>query len=194
MSQTSVPEQNDTSFSDISRITPNIYISDRRTSSMMPILDQHGIRAVLTLGVYPKTDEVLLRYAKKGITSMFVRIDDFPEENIRQHFESTAKFIQGFTGNGKNVLVHCQAGASQSPTIVAHFLMRQMYRAEGEAALVTPKEALEAVFDQIRAGRKIADPNEGFRHQLLQAAEEYYSQAWDRFLETLKEPATETPK
>jgi len=52
-------------------------------------------------------------------------IGDLAQENISQHFDDCFNFIEAALRKGKKVLVHCDAGASRSPTIIAAYLIRK---------------------------------------------------------------------
>ncbi|EPY24572.1 dual specificity protein phosphatase [Strigomonas culicis] len=86
--------------------------------------------------------------------------DDRPEYNIRQHFDRTFDFIESATlRGGTGVLVHCGAGISRAPIIVAAYLVRKLRMPPGQAV----------AFVQRR--RPFASPNAGFVRQLREYAE-----------------------
>jgi dual specificity phosphatase 12 len=82
---------------------------------------------------------------------MHVKVNDVPSENIRKHFNSTFNFIK----RGRT-LIHCAAGISRSPTILAAYLMRK--------DKVTHRQALR----RIAKKRPCISPNPGFIEQLKQ--------------------------
>ena len=54
------------------------------------------------------------------------------------------------------ILVHCAAGVSRSSSFVIAYLMRD------------EKLPYHKAFDKVKAARKWANPNSGFRRQLIQ--------------------------
>lgn len=104
-----------------------------------------------------------------------VAILDLPSENILQYFESAIKFIGEYKEEEKeatcseclrvylddalcseshNVLVHCSAGISRSPTLVLAYMIRKR------------RLTLEEALRQMRCSRSIIDPNFSFIVQL----------------------------
>ena len=86
----------------ISQITQNIYLGN--------IYDAQNIDKLIKLGI----QKVLLL-----ITDEFIKISDFPRENIIKYFGECLLFIN----DDKKVLVHCFAGSSRSATIIIAYLM-----------------------------------------------------------------------
>lgn len=58
----------------------------------------------------------------EGISHIQVRITDSPEQNVEQYFRQVFEFIS-LKRRECNVLVHCLAGLSRSPTFVIGYLM-----------------------------------------------------------------------
>lgn len=81
---------------------------------------------------------------------MQIKINDFNGVDITKYFDETYEFIEENLKNS-NVLVHCQAGISRSPTIIIAYLMKKNK--------MTFLEALNHVF----ALRNEINPNNGFR-------------------------------
>jgi len=86
---------------------------------------------------------------------LIIEIVDRPDENLKQHFTKAIEFIEEGRSQ-KGVLVHCGAGLSRSPSVVAAFLMKTFQ--------VKYQEAI----DLISRARPYVDPNEGFVQQLLE--------------------------
>jgi hypothetical protein len=85
---------------------------------------------------------------------MAITLPDVPSANLTKYFDATFVFIGDSLAAGRAVLVHCGAGCSRSPAIVAAFLMRHQRIG-----------ALAAV-ERLRSVRSSVCPNEGFWRQL----------------------------
>ena len=79
-----------------------------------------------------------------------IKIKDSNEVNIIRYFGECLNFIKG----EEKILVHCRAGKSRSPTIVAAYLMWDK-----------KLKYLDAL-DYIIRKRSIINPNDGFKEQL----------------------------
>lgn len=90
-----------------------------------------------------------------GVSRLRIEIDDDEDEDIARHFEPSATWIHAALSAGPQhrVLVHCQAGVSRSPTIIAYYLMRH----HG----MTWRSALGHI-----GGYRGINPNAGFLRQL----------------------------
>jgi len=87
----------------------------------------------------------------------YMRLDvlDLPSQNIRKHFDTFIEFIDNaLRSKNNNVLVHCSAGISRSPTLVLAYMMKKNHW------------TLEEAFDKMRKLRPIVDPNVSFIIQL----------------------------
>jgi protein-tyrosine phosphatase len=129
----------------LSQITENIYLGNLYDAQNIPNLLKIGIQKVLSL----ITDSQLLFYPKE-IEHKFIKINDFPRENIIQYFGECLLFIE----DNRKILVHCVAGASRSATIVIAYLMWKNQ--------LDYKESAKFV-EQIRP---CINPNYGFVRQL----------------------------
>jgi protein-tyrosine phosphatase len=81
-------------------------------------------------------------------------IDDTTDENINKHFYQVHEIISEAAKESKNVLVHCYAGMSRSPTLIMAYLMIE-YKLNLDQALKLVKER-----------RTFIAPNKGFLRQL----------------------------
>ncbi|KAI9843900.1 MAG: tyrosine protein phosphatase yvh1 [Sclerophora amabilis] len=98
---------------------------------------------------------------------MCIEVDDVEDENLLQHFATSNAFIQDGLDRQGGVLVHCAMGKSRSAACVVAYLMQKHH--------LSPQEALS----QIRRGRPLCEPNEGFMKQL----EVYYEMSCDNRIE-----------
>lgn len=81
-------------------------------------------------------------------------VDDDPNEKISKYFYDTAIIIMKALKENKNVMVHCAAGMSRSPTLVIAYLM------------IANQWTYEEAFGFIKRRRPLAEPNIGFVKQL----------------------------
>ncbi|BFZ56149.1 tyrosine protein phosphatase yvh1 [Savitreella phatthalungensis] len=89
-------------------------------SVKLDVLRRNKITHVLTVcSIHQPPVEVLADLRCKTIAVL-----DHEDANLLQHFNTAIAFIDEARGNGA-VLVHCHAGQSRSPAIVAAYLMRQ---------------------------------------------------------------------
>jgi dual specificity phosphatase 12 len=85
---------------------------------------------------------------------LMIYIEDDPNENLLQHFDEMAKFIDSGLQGGGGVFVHCAMGKSRSAAACVAFLMWKFG--------VGRDEALARVCE----GRAVCEPNLGFMEQL----------------------------
>lgn len=57
-------------------------------------------------------------------TCYVYRIDDGDKEEMRLHLEKIADLIEQTLTTRKNIYLHCMAGRSRSPTVLAYYLMK----------------------------------------------------------------------
>lgn len=81
-------------------------------------------------------------------------IDDDKDERISEYFFSVHKIISNAITDNKNVIVHCAAGMSRSPTLVIAYLM------------IENRWSYEEAFNYVKNKRPIVEPNIGFIKQL----------------------------
>jgi dual specificity phosphatase 12 len=68
-----------------------------------------------------------------------IPVEDSPTEDLLlEHFPRSTEFITSALSAGGKVLVHCQAGVSRSPTVVATYLMEVYGLSPGQAAAKNP--------------------------------------------------------
>ena len=129
----------------ISQITENLYLGNLYDAQNIKYLLKIGIQKVLSL----ITDSQLLCYPKE-IEHKFLKVNDFPRENIIQYFGECLLFIE----DNRKTLVHCVAGASRSATIVIAYIMWKNQLDYKESAKFVEKM------------RPCINPNYGFVRQL----------------------------
>eukprot|EP01099_Mayorella_cantabrigiensis_P004067 TRINITY_DN3055_c0_g1_i1.p1 TRINITY_DN3055_c0_g1~~TRINITY_DN3055_c0_g1_i1.p1 ORF type:complete len:186 (+),score=44.36 TRINITY_DN3055_c0_g1_i1:36-560(+) len=97
-----------------------------------------------------------------GIETLFIKVDDVPQESILPYFEETNHFLDRAFKEQQKVYVHCQAGISRSSTIVISYIMRSRNMNLPEA------------FAFVKERRPIINPNTGFIMQLEKYEEQLF--------------------
>jgi len=123
-----------------------LYLGDLEHARDTKTLKALGITHVLTLGNFG------LDYSEKFVWK-HIDIEDVPESNLLQHFDTCIKFIHSGREEGI-VFVHCLAGMSRSVSTIAAYLMKETGR--------NVARSLQLI--QRKRGR--IKPNPGFREQL----------------------------
>jgi hypothetical protein len=129
-------------------ILPNLYISNEYFPSKKEELLSRNIRRIVNV------TESCPNYFPEDFQYLRVPVKDRVGSDIKQHFREAAAFIEEGLKEGA-VLVHCSAGISRSPTIVASYLMIKYG--------VTSTHALKVL--TIR--RDVVDVNFGFACTLM---------------------------
>lgn len=113
-------------MANLNEITPNIYCSDYDIACTTDILSDNRIYTVISLGD-TKSREVLAAYKKLKIKNYQFDIADNPNQNLADVFLQTYDLILDAVGDGRKVLVHCNAGVSRAPSVIIAYLMRRSY-------------------------------------------------------------------
>jgi protein-tyrosine phosphatase len=150
-----------------SYVCAGIYLSDWRTACLIDYEDvskNYNIGLVITAMTADEVDYYGIEASVdfKGAAWSWLAVQDDDAEPIGGHFKDICQAIDAVRAEGKAVLIHCMAGVSRSPTLVAAYLMHNRR--------ITAAEAL----GYLKERRACVDPNAGFRHQLL---------AWEAELE-----------
>lgn len=97
-------------------------------------------------------------------------ISDEPHRNIYQFFESSYRIILQAIRQNRNILIHCRAGISRSPTILVAFFL-SCIRCNPELVIPyiprTEKTWTDSILIFI-SKKRFVNPNFGFHTQLLQ--------------------------
>ena len=158
-------------LSNIDEIVPNLYLSNWTTGEDKKKLKKYNIKAVITLQMKTKSEDIIKFYKDNDIQFYHIKINDSPEENIQNYFDSTYNFINENINNGNNVLVHCMAGISRSATIVIHYLLKKEYF--NKIIKGSSQYMVNKIIDFVRSKRVFISPNVGFVNKLIQRAEIY---------------------
>ncbi|KAG0324810.1 dual specificity phosphatase 12 [Dissophora globulifera] len=133
---------------EMQEIVPGLYLSGAQAAGALDYLKAFEITHVLQV-----TDIKMPPFPGEFVYKI-IPVPDMDETNLIKHFPDTNKFIQEALDKGGRVLVHCQAGASRSVTIMCAYLMKTKGMTSSEALLF------------VQAKRPIAGPNDGFMDQL----------------------------
>lgn len=132
---------------DMDQVTENLWLGGLASVADVENLKKNNIHSVLSV----MRGMVVVQAT---FTHKQIEIDDVEEEDILNHLIACISFIEAELDKGHGVLVHCQAGMSRSPAIVAAYLMYSLHLdTDGAIAL-------------IRQSRPDVDPNSGFLEQL----------------------------
>lgn len=128
-------------------VLPGIYIGSYHPAANKEILRKSKITHVCCcIGVQPRFPG--------DFSYVCLAADDRAGYNVAQHFPETFAFIDDAVSRGGSVLVHCGAGISRAPTILAAYLIQKLG--------VSANDAVQ----MIRKVRSCASPNVGFMDQL----------------------------
>ena len=132
----------------MSMILPNLYISNEYFPSKKEELVSRNIRRIVNV------TETCPNYFPDDFQYLRVPVKDRVGSDITKYFYDAFAFIEEGLNEGA-VLVHCSAGISRSPTIVASYLMIK-YGVSSEHAL-----------NVLRTRRDVVDVNFGFACSLM---------------------------
>jgi protein-tyrosine phosphatase len=132
----------------MTEILPHIFVGNTSDAQDLGRLTKNGITHVLNC-----TPDLPFLLENK-YKCMRIDVLDLPSQNIRKHFDQAIEFIDSALRSKGNILVHCSAGISRSPTLVLAYMMKKNHW------------TLEEAFDKMRKLRQIVDPNVSFIVQL----------------------------
>ncbi|KAK4444600.1 dual specificity phosphatase [Podospora aff. communis PSN243] len=120
-------------FVDITRIIPGLYLGNITASYHLPTLQQHNITALVSIIETPHPRWTTPQFHSQIPPSdnpqdthhLIIPAFDSPTQDLLLHFQTICDFIDAHLSAERNVLVHCVAGVSRSPTAVTAYLMRK---------------------------------------------------------------------
>jgi len=141
-----------------SLIVPRIYISSKTAAYHQSTIENLKITHIISIHEHAKP-----AFEALGVKYLtFTDIDDKPEESekLKNIIQVTNNFLhEALTENAENtVLLHCNAGASRSVTVLAFYFM----------TVGLFNEDSETVMSEIKKRRFQACPNAGFRKILAE--------------------------
>lgn len=119
------------------------------------ILEEMNIKVVISALTEEEYEDYMI--AKEDFPNIDwhrLVIDDDKDEKISHHFFDVHKIISQALVDNKNVIVHCAAGMSRSPTLVIAYLM------------IENRWSYEETINFVKRRRPIVEPNIGFVKQL----------------------------
>lgn len=147
---------------DYSLINNGIFIGNvnsviSTTINEKDILEQKNIKVVISALTEEEYEENMIGEQDfPDIEWHRLVIDDTKNENIYQYFYKAHSIISQSIKNNKNIIVHCAAGMSRSPTLVMAYLM------------IENKWTYEEANNYLKSKRPHISPNIGFIKQLKQ--------------------------
>ncbi|CAF1242520.1 unnamed protein product [Adineta ricciae] len=145
----STPDTLDKENFTMTQIVPHIFVGNMLDSQNLDRLNQNRITHIINC-----TPDLPCKWEGKY---KYLRVDvlDLPSQNIRKHFEDVFQFIdKALRDKSSNILVHCSAGISRSPTLVLAYMIKK------------DRMQLDDAFTAMRQLRPIVDPNISFILQL----------------------------
>ncbi|XP_066586215.1 dual specificity protein phosphatase 19 [Prorops nasuta] len=129
----------------ISCILPGLFLSSQDPATTIDILKQYNIHHILSIGV-----DLDIKF--NGIQYYKYDLLDLPESDLLPSMKSCIEIINNC--RKENILVHCNAGVSRSPSLIILYLM------------VLEKIPYEEAFEKVKSTRKYIRPNDGFVRQM----------------------------
>lgn len=134
------------------KVLPGLFLGSYHPASSRTTLDAQGITHVCCcINVSPRFPD--------AYTYLVLPADDNADYDMSQFFSTSFRFIDDALSSGGHVLVHCGAGISRAPTVVASYLIQKLHLGAEDAVHL------------IKSVRSCASPNRGFMQQLKALAE-----------------------
>lgn len=131
------------------RVLAFLYLGNERDAQSLDALQQIGVTHVLNATTHvPCYHEGSIHYQR-------IPVADSCQQDLRQYFDESFRFIDGARRAGGKVLVHCHAGVSRSATIAIAYILEH-----------SRMSMLEA-YDYVKQRRDIISPNLNFMGQLV---------------------------
>jgi len=144
-----IPSPDDSYIFKFSEIKAGLYLSGEAPVSNFELLKRYNINIIINVTTHVKN------LFPEDFEYHNIPIKDVGDVNIKQFFLQTYEIIEKAKKEGKNVLVHCQAGISRSATIVIAYLIKK------------ENMSLVDALSYVSSKRNCVCPNFGFYVQLL---------------------------
>ncbi|KAK4176572.1 protein-tyrosine phosphatase-like protein [Triangularia setosa] len=130
-------------------LLPHLYLSPASATSLKstPSLLSHGITTIISVGRSPLSQHPDITYHRLPLL-------DSENVPLGPTVRKACEIIDEVEKKGGKVLVHCSAGISRSPAVVAGYLM------------LKKGMGLEVAMSVIKKGRGVVRPNRGFMGKL----------------------------
>lgn len=139
-------------YPEIDLIDQGIYLGNEDAATSLDILKERNITAICACGSYLSTP-----FDKDPqFTYKIYLIQDFPKQEIKQHFGDHYDWMTQMRQQNRNILVHCAAGVSRSASFLVAYFMKHKKMPFGEA------------LSFVKSRRSCVHPNSGFRKQLIE--------------------------
>lgn len=102
------------------QVIHNLWIGDCSHATDIGLLKEIGITMVMNVGYSLKPD--ITKYSAEGIRYFKIGLKD-DTTNSKQLVRFAVKALKSFVTHGERTLIHCAAGLSRSPFIVALYIM-----------------------------------------------------------------------
>ncbi len=137
----------------LTMIIPFVYISSYESANNYELLKNHNIQTIMTILPCDSKSRPMTKY--DNVNYFCISKNDSVDERINDIFDITFDIINKSINDKKNILIHCFAGVSRSPTIVCAYLMKKYKLSYNDAINI------------IKNKRNVVKPNKGFERQLI---------------------------
>ncbi len=161
-------------INNIDQILQHVYLSNYQNATNKQVLRQYRIKEILFINESKKTDETMKLYEELEINHNYLYAIDgnvkFTEfmELVEHAYDLIVKAIT----SKKNILIHCSAGISRSPTVVIYYVLKRYYLLNlknviAEIGILETKDEIKKEIPTIKINaRKIVNP---FKSYLINA-------------------------
>lgn len=164
-------QQNRLNYTLIHQIFPHVFLGGTHHVKDKDFLDNLKIHAIVNCLKYSGSSDFLRPYFKYH----HVPWNDDPDQDILQDLDLAARFIHRHVKRGLNVLIHCQAGASRSPTIIVGYMISFLQMTSTYS------------YNYLYSKRCVVNPNHGFKKQILTYQERQYQLCEKQIKRVLKD-------
>lgn len=130
-------------------VMPSLYISGWKPASDNKYLSANKITHIVCC-----VDATNAERFPNEFKYLVIKADDNVNQNMKQFFSNSNRFIRDALKEGGKILIHCGAGISRSTTILCAFLINEFQ--------MKAKQAIELC----KQARPFCKPNDGFIRQL----------------------------
>ncbi|KAK1757072.1 protein-tyrosine phosphatase-like protein [Echria macrotheca] len=133
-----------------------LYLGPVSATANTAFLERQGITHILSVGRGPASHIPGITYARLTLT-------DHESSSIKHCTNKACELIDAVLNSNGRVLVHCVAGISRSPTMIAAYLMKRLG--------MTLRESLTLLVE----ARAVVAPNPGFLRQLSEMEKDIFN-------------------